>query len=719
MARNRAYRELLTGLDDDAAGGGRRLDRDAQPDRRHARGVAARQRRPGRRGPRGDRARRGPDRRRPEPRARACGGGSWRLNLAPTPELLARVEALPPVRDHFELDLDQETQARPRLLDAAAASRSSAGPSASDCCSSSSTPSPALAGPVPGQDRASTTASRPAPRTVLWSASAAFLLVALADLLDQIAETFVTGRTSERIMLSLRIRIWAQLQRLSLDYYEREMAGRIMTRMTTDVDQFETLIENGLLQALVSLVTFVGVGVALLLMDLELGAVDADGDRAAGGRDGRSSAASPTGCTTWSASRSRSSTPTSRSRSRASARRRRSCTRSSPSSASTGSGRATTTVARWPSALIATYFPFVLFLSAIADVIVLGVGAHLIEQGRLTTGVLIAFLLYLTMFFSPIQQLSQVFDSWQQTRDLGRPHRRADAAARRSRPTPATRCRSATVRGELALHDVHFPTPQPRCVDAERARTGRRRRSADADAGTPRSRRRRCAASTCTSRAHETVALVGETGAGKSTVLKLLARFYDPDSGSVHARRPRPARRSTCTTSGSRLGYVPQESFLFTGTHPRQHRLRAARGHRRRGRGGRPRRRRPRLRRVAARRLPARDLRARDVAVVRPAAADRPGPRRAGRPGRAAPGRGDREPRPGHRGEGRRPRWRRVAATAYDDPDRPPAPDRPHGRPHRRPRPGARAGGGHARRPGRARRPVRRDVAGLRARRTS
>ena len=62
-------------------------------------------------------------------------------------------------------------------------------------------------------------------------------------------------------MLSLRIRIWAQLQRLSLDYYEREMAGRIMTRMTTDVDQFESLIENGLLSALVSLVTFVGVGV--------------------------------------------------------------------------------------------------------------------------------------------------------------------------------------------------------------------------------------------------------------------------------------------------------------------------------------------------------------------------------------------------------------------------------------------------------------------------
>src|SRR5439155_20886275 len=110
-----------------------------------------------------------------------------------------------------------------------------------------------------------------ASRDVLFWACAAFLGLTLVDFVNQIAETFVTGRVEERIMLSLRVRIWAQLQRLSLDYYEREMAGRIMTRMTTDVDQFETLIENGLLAALVSLVTFVGVGVALVLINTELG----------------------------------------------------------------------------------------------------------------------------------------------------------------------------------------------------------------------------------------------------------------------------------------------------------------------------------------------------------------------------------------------------------------------------------------------------------------
>ena len=82
-------------------------------------------------------------------------------------------------------------------------------------------------------------------RSALFVASALYLAVALADLVDSVAETFVTGRTAERLMLALRIRIWAKLQGLSLDYYEREMAGRIMTRMTTDVDSFETLLETG------------------------------------------------------------------------------------------------------------------------------------------------------------------------------------------------------------------------------------------------------------------------------------------------------------------------------------------------------------------------------------------------------------------------------------------------------------------------------------------
>ncbi len=197
------------------------------------------------------------------------GGGGWRRNLAPTPELLARVAALPPIKDSATVDLARETRQdrtfslrrllsefrRPLLVGLALVVLDGVF---------------SLFGPVlvkEGIDGGVATGSR----AVLFAASALFLTVTLADLFNGIAETFVTGRTAQRVMLSLRIRIWAQLQRLSLDFYEGEMAGRIMTRMTTDVDQFESLIENGLLSALVSIVTFAGVGIALVVINLELG----------------------------------------------------------------------------------------------------------------------------------------------------------------------------------------------------------------------------------------------------------------------------------------------------------------------------------------------------------------------------------------------------------------------------------------------------------------
>src|SRR6202012_5214674 len=197
------------------------------------------------------------------------GGSNWKANPAPTPEFLAQVAALPPVTDVAEIDLAAESRQDPKfslrrlmlqfrrplgvglvlvILDAVAS----------------------LLGPLLvkwGVDGGVRTGSE----SVLFAASGIYLAVTLADMVDEIGETFVTGWAAQRIMLSLRIRIWAQLQRLSLDYYESEMAGKIMTRMTTDVDQFESLIENGALSALVSLVTFVGVGAALLVINLELG----------------------------------------------------------------------------------------------------------------------------------------------------------------------------------------------------------------------------------------------------------------------------------------------------------------------------------------------------------------------------------------------------------------------------------------------------------------
>ncbi len=251
---------------------------------------------------------------------------------------------------------------------------------------------------------------------VLFIAAGVFLVVTLVDLVDEIGETFVTGRAAQRIMLSLRIRIWAQLQRLSLDYYEREMTGRIMTRMTTDVDQFESLIENGLLSALVSIVTFVGVGVALVLINTDLGLCTL-------------SVAVPLAIATADLPAAKAARLYSLSRERiaivnADFQESLSGVRESQAFVHEGAtmaqfhrlGRAYLDTRVAAQRLVATYFPFVQFVSAVADAIVLGVGAHLIASGDLTSGALIAFLLYIDLFFSPIQQLSQVFDAWQQTR---------------------------------------------------------------------------------------------------------------------------------------------------------------------------------------------------------------------------------------------------------------------------------------------------------------
>ena len=463
------------------------------------------------------------------------GAGGWRLNLAPTPELLARVDALPPVRDEPELDLDAESRReksftlgrllrgfrRPLLLglvlvvlDAVAG----------------------LAGPVlvkTGIDNGVEAGSS----SVLFAASAIYLVITLADMLDQIGETFVTGRTAERAMLSLRVRIWAQLQRLSLDYYEREMAGRIMTRMTTDVDQFESLIENGLLNALVSIVTFVGVGAALLLVNLELALWTL------------TVAVPLAAATVWF--RRRAARLYDQSRERIAIVNADFQESLSGARESQAFAHEAATVVRFhglgarylhsrvaAQRLVATYFPFVQFLSSIADAIVLGVGARLIAEGSLTPGALIAFILYIDMFFSPIQQLSQVFDSWQQTRVSVR--RIAELMELDPLTPQADSPQSVSaLRGDIELRDVQFAYP----AKPEAALRGASLRIA----------------------AGETVALVGETGAGKSTVMKLLARFYDPGSGTVYVDG-RNLRTLDLSQFRARLGYVPQESFLFSGT---------------------------------------------------------------------------------------------------------------------------------------------------------
>jgi ATP-binding cassette subfamily B protein len=487
------------------------------------------------------------------------GGGGWRSNLAPTPELLARVAALPPIRDVPTVDLEAEARHRPRfslpgllsdfrrpllvglvlvVLDALAA----------------------LAGPVLVKTGIDDGVSRGS-GGVLFAASAVYLVIALADMMDEIGETFVTGRAAQRIMLALRIRIWAQLQRLSLDYYESEMAGRIMTRMTTDVDQFESLIENGLLSALVAMVTFAGVGIALVAINVELGLVTLTivVPLAAATVAFRRRAAR-----LYDAARERIAIVNADFQESLSGVREAQAFVHEPRTerrfASLGRDYFDSRVAA--QRLVAVYFPFVQFLAGGADAIVLGVGAGLVTSGHLTTGALIAFILYIDMFFSPIQQLSQVFDSWQQTRvSVGRI---SELMARDTlTPLAPVPIDPGRLQGRITLDEVRFTYPT---VVRRAARRGpadaRSLLSADAMGAAPPEALRGISLDVAPG---ETVALVGETGAGKSTVVKLLARFYDPDQGSVRIDG-HDLRSLDLAAYRHQLGYVPQEAFLFRGT---------------------------------------------------------------------------------------------------------------------------------------------------------
>jgi ATP-binding cassette subfamily B protein len=466
----------------------------------------------------------------------SSGGHGIFGGLPATQELLAQVDALAPVRDSAEVDMAQESR-HDRQFSLVRLLRAFRRPLSMGLVLVVLDALAGLAGPYlvkTGVDRGVATGST----AVLYAASGVYLAITLADLLAQMGSTFVTGRTAERIMLSLRIRIWAQLQRLSLDYYERELGGRIMTRMTTDVDQFESLVSNGLLSALVALVTFVGVGVVLLVVDVELGLITL-------------SVIVPLAvATVWFRRNATRLYDISRDRIAAvNADFQESLSGVRESQAfvheaatveqfhSLGRSYLRSRIAA--QRLVAIYFPFVQFLSAVADALALGVGATLIRSGHLTVGALIAFLLYIDLFFSPIQQLSQVFDSWQQTRVSVR--RIADLMALDTL-TPEARepVVLASIQGCVDLDEVRFAYPFAGGGEALRAVN-------------------------LTVAAGETVALVGETGAGKSTVLKLLARFYDPQHGRVQVDGI-DLRALDLSAFRSHLGYVPQDAFLFTGT---------------------------------------------------------------------------------------------------------------------------------------------------------
>ncbi|MGW2476056.1 ABC transporter ATP-binding protein [Streptomyces sp. NPDC001665] len=373
---------------------------------------------------------------------------------------------------------------------------------------------------------------------VLLAASAAAGLVVAANWLIGVAQVRTTGRTGERLLYTLRVKTFAQLQRLGLDYYERELGGRIMTRMTTDVDALSNFLQTGLITAVVSLLTVSGVMVALLLIDARLALVLL--------------AALPVLIAATAVFRHHSVPAYREARERISAvnaclqenvtaiRVTQAFRREQRNAADFAVlARAFRDSRLRAQRYMGTFFPFVEFLGTLCSAAVLTAGAAQVRSGELSAGTLIAFLLYVELFFSPIQQLSQVFDGYQQAVvGLGRLRALMDTPAgtppaERPRPVPA-------LRGEVEFDAVSFGYAGGgghqvlHGVDL-RIEPG------------------------------ETVALVGATGAGKSTVVKLLARFYDPSAGAVRVDG-HDLRDLDLAAFRRRLGVVPQEAHLFSGT---------------------------------------------------------------------------------------------------------------------------------------------------------
>lgn len=379
--------------------------------------------------------------------------------------------------------------------------------------------------------------TEPGDRRVIVVVSILYLLSILVHVYAGRARVAWSGRVGERLMYALRVRVFSHFQRLDVSFFTEEKAGRLMTRMTSDIESLTQLFHDGLIQMVVQALTLLFVVGVLFSYNAQLAAttlfiivpfmvVTTLWFRSASdkGYDAvRERIADVMAHLQESLSGVRIVTAHNRQRQNIVEHRN-----------VAGSYRAANTHTAKISAL---YGSSTEMLGITAQALVLLIGGRMVLAGDLSLGQLTAFVLYLSAFFAPIQQMVTLYNTYQSGQAAVNKLR--DLLS--SEPTVAERPDATDlppIEGRITLDHVSFSYIEgiPVLTDVN-----------------------------LTIAEGEVFALVGPTGAGKSTIANLVTRFYDPTSGSVRIDG-HDLRDVTLASLRGQLGIVPQEPFLFGGS---------------------------------------------------------------------------------------------------------------------------------------------------------
>ncbi len=383
---------------------------------------------------------------------------------------------------------------------------------------------------------------------------AAFVVVATLYAVSTYLQTYLVGWVGTRALQDLRERVFSHLQTMSIGFFTRRSPGVLISRMTNDIEALNQLVTDGVVTMFSSLLTLVGVVVIMLALDVKLALVTfitfpliaaasvvfrivSHGAY----RETRERIGAITGYLQETLSgvrvvRSFGQEPR-------------------HVDAMTELNEANRAANMRTVFLNASYFPGVELLAAVGTAAILLYGGTQSIDGAIQIGTIIAFVGYLTIFFEPIQQLSQLYTTYQQgMAALDKIFDLLDTAPDMVDAEGAID--PGELRGEIEMQGVWFSYADDVAVDSAERKEVRHREDGvewamrDISLHVP---------------PGQTLALVGTTGAGKSTFAKLVARFYDPQGGKVLVDG-HDLRGVQQLALRRQLGIVPQEGFLFSGS---------------------------------------------------------------------------------------------------------------------------------------------------------